>query len=337
MAATISKPLLVAFYSGGFTAPQGRNFLRLFLKLAGEHGFDEHLVLDHASEMESPQPQDFPEYGQRLLEKVDAVAADKTRPIAIVAHSLGTRGAYSLALKLGQRCVAFYPVASRAPTDSSTDEVFGVPSRAELEKLDIGLLLRRMVAGWPNPILETEAVKPPAEWHPSIMQAMEVVRKQYTNAAMNFGSGDLVSYYGALGPQKLHCPVIALCGTKESPLGETPQKAARWSELVASPHEFALHELEGYDHFSIFKPERPKDAATFPVWRLIFDDLKARLASRESARAHASTDETGARPKTLSFIDSPFSTKLDYEAWKLMPSAAEREAALSAALRKMRM
>ena len=66
------KPLLVAFYSGGFTAPQGRNFLRLFLKLAGEHGFDEHLVLDHASEMESPQPQDFPEYGQRLLEIAQA-------------------------------------------------------------------------------------------------------------------------------------------------------------------------------------------------------------------------------------------------------------------------
>ena len=66
------KPFLVAFYSGGFTASQGRNFLRLFLKLAAEHGYEDHLVLDHASEMESPQPQDFAEYGQRVLFKPEA-------------------------------------------------------------------------------------------------------------------------------------------------------------------------------------------------------------------------------------------------------------------------
>ena len=324
------KPFLVAFYSGGFTASQGRNFLRLFLKLAAEHGYEDHLVLDHASEMESPQPQDFAKYGQRLLEQVDAVA-DESRPVAIVAHSLGTRGAYALALRLGTRCVAFYPVASRAPTDSSTDEVFGVSSRAELQKLDVGLLLKRMVAGWPNPILETEAGKPPAAWHPSIIQAMKVVQTQYTNAAMNFGSHDLVDYYGASGPQPLQCPVIALCGTKESPLGETPQKVARWSELVASPHEFVIHALDGYDHFSIFKPDRPKDANKFPVWNLIFDDLKARLASRERARA-STKGSTDRRP--ISFIDSPFSTKADYEAWKQM-TCVEGEAALSHALKKV--
>ena len=111
--------------------------------------------------------------------------------------------------------------------------------------------------------------------------------------------------------------------------GHRPKHEELWH---LSPHEFVIHSLEGYDHFSIFKPDRPKDASKFPVWNLIFEDLKARLASRERARASTEAS-TNIRP-IVSFIDSPFSTKADYEAWKQMP-CAEREAALSYALQKV--
>ena len=56
----------------------------------------------------------------------------------------------------------FWPscVAARPAASPNLDEGFMVSSRAQLEGLESGAMLRNMLQAWPNALLEDESKKP---------------------------------------------------------------------------------------------------------------------------------------------------------------------------------
>ena len=266
-------PLLVAFYSGGFTPSQGKRTLEPLLRLASDRGLPDSVVLDGPHDL-TPPPSNFWEYSSRLVAQVDGVAGADRR-VVIVAHSLGSRCAYTLAASLGKRVLCLYVVACMSPLKPVLDEVWGVPSRAEFSSLDDVTVLASCVAAWPNKLLEVYLTKPPSGWPPSIHDAVRVMRAQYGHPAISFGSKDLPEHFGASGAPTLSCPVVAVAARNELPKSETPAKMEAWRE-VAPADDFKLHVVSG-DHFSCFRTTKIGKGASCESYDLILEDIKQRM------------------------------------------------------------
>lgn len=107
-------PVLVCFYSGGFTREEGLKTLEALQRTLRKAGVKDQLVLDHSNEYgfveEGYEP--WPRYVDKLVELIDRDYAG--RPVIVLGHSKGTCPAMGVAHRLGRRVLKTYVVACGA-------------------------------------------------------------------------------------------------------------------------------------------------------------------------------------------------------------------------------
>lgn len=239
--ASTSPPLLVCFYSGGMLAAQGRGQLRAFLAAAAAAGFEDALVLDHATEDAYAACEDFEAYVGKMAEQVTP-----SRSVVIFAHSHGCLAAYGLARRLGESVRKLYVVGRRPPTVALLDEVWGVSSGREVATLSDNDLLEGLVGAWRNPFMADFRGE---AHHPVCAKVLSTVRAQYSTPCAPGGSADLASAVGGdtENAARIAAPIKAFACSKELPKGETAAKMESWRELTASDFEMATVEADHMD------------------------------------------------------------------------------------------
>lgn len=104
------EPLLVCFYSGGFTHKEGQKMTASMLKEAAKLGLGDSLVLGHPDhyDIKSEGHDGYPDYIDALVEEIDSEEFNRGRPLLIFGHSRGGCGAMALATRLGSRVKKIY-------------------------------------------------------------------------------------------------------------------------------------------------------------------------------------------------------------------------------------
>ena len=96
---------------------------------------------------------------------------------------------------------------------------------------------------------------------------------------------------------------------------------SRWAQMVAPPYDFALHTFKGY----IFKPDFRAIKAGFEEYQLILDDAKRRIVQPLPPPPPPPPPQV-AEQALLSFIESPFTSKVEYERWRDLPPEERADA-----------
>jgi len=237
-------PVLVCFYSGGMTAAQGTGHLSDFAKAARQAGLTDQLVLDHATEDDYKDCQDWDAYVRALARKVDQDFSG--RQLLVFAHSHGCLAAYGLAKQLGPtRVLKLYVVARRPPTQPLLDEVWGVASGRNVQALGDEQLLSGLLGAWNNAYLADAFQYKPLP--PAVGKILACVRAQYSTPCAPGGSADLQAVLGN-SPEaaKLPVPILAVACGKELAKGETAAKMEGWRQLTLA--SFELLTVESADH-----------------------------------------------------------------------------------------
>eukprot|EP00413_Alexandrium_margalefii_P026820 CAMPEP_0204563644 /NCGR_PEP_ID=MMETSP0661-20131031/34424_1 /ASSEMBLY_ACC=CAM_ASM_000606 /TAXON_ID=109239 /ORGANISM="Alexandrium margalefi, Strain AMGDE01CS-322" /LENGTH=492 /DNA_ID=CAMNT_0051571219 /DNA_START=44 /DNA_END=1522 /DNA_ORIENTATION=+ len=180
-------PVLVMFYSGGFTRDEGNKTLDTLRATLKKRGVKDQLVLDHSNEYgftgEGYEP--WPRYVEKLVELIDKDYAG--RSLIIFGHSKGTGPAMSVASRLGSRVLKCYAVAcgSWLPGRPTPWEKL---SKGFKQKNDQGLLAWFASLNPGNLLLETVAYGPEDQFE-ELMESsaflkskLELMRLQYRDA-----------------------------------------------------------------------------------------------------------------------------------------------------------
>lgn len=266
-------PVLACFYSGGFTAEQGRYRLHPFLEAAEQAGFADTVVLDHVGEPGYEDCKDWDDYVSRMAAQLDEDPKHHNRPVVIFAHSHGTTPAWGLARQLGSRCLKFYCACKRPPNQGLTDEVWGVDTAAKVADLDVEFMFTRLLDAWPNSVLEQFRMKRPL--NPMVQHTMEVVKQQYGSHVMPCGSAENRIICG--DGDTIGIPILAFAATEERPMGETAKKMEGWRELTTG--SFDLRMLEGA-HMDMLGLQSP----LYPAVLADLQGLVQAMASADAAR-----------------------------------------------------
>ena len=249
-------PVMVCFFSGGMTTAQGHDLLKQWKDAAAEQlGLTDQVVLPHIAEPgETDESLEWDDYIRLCERKVDEDAARRGRPVVIVAHSHGAVAAYSLARRMGLRVLKLCVACRRPPDGALLDEVLGVDCGAKLASYDPRKLIGQFHAAWSNPVLEMHAGTPPSGWPPSIVELVEVIKRQYLNTPG--GSADVHLAVGpvidaARGARKpIAAPIFAVASGQEATLGETHEKMEGWRRLTTGGCE--LHKVDA-SHMNTMK------------------------------------------------------------------------------------
>lgn len=110
------EPLLVCWYSGGFTADEGKALLSNFLLGAAQHGIKDHLVLHFPNEygMEAEGHKPWGRYVDQLIYEINKDKQNRERPLILFGHSRGAAPCLSVATRLGRRVRKVYVAACGA-------------------------------------------------------------------------------------------------------------------------------------------------------------------------------------------------------------------------------
>lgn len=109
---TLGKPILVCWYSGGFSVKEGRELIRPFLEAAALAGIEDQLVLDHPEDyIQGSGTEPWSSYIDRLVYEINEKKAFRNRPLLLFGHSRGACSAVSMATRLGRRVRKVYIVA----------------------------------------------------------------------------------------------------------------------------------------------------------------------------------------------------------------------------------
>eukprot|EP00746_Dinoflagellata_sp_MGD_P007052 gnl/MRDRNA2_/MRDRNA2_113925_c0_seq1.p1 gnl/MRDRNA2_/MRDRNA2_113925_c0~~gnl/MRDRNA2_/MRDRNA2_113925_c0_seq1.p1 ORF type:complete len:281 (-),score=52.77 gnl/MRDRNA2_/MRDRNA2_113925_c0_seq1:72-914(-) len=256
------KPVLVLFFSGGMTAAQGKDTMKMFIKAAEEKGLTDIILLGHATEPYYEGCNTWKSYTTKLAAQVDDEASHKGRPLIVVAHSHGCLEAFGFCQQLGNRVLKLYVVARRDPGTELLGEVWGVSHPSDLDSLSDQELLQGLVGAWTNSLLEGFVGK---DFPPGIQKVMNVIRAQYSSPCTPCASEDMeaVLEAGATIP----VPILGIACTQEKAKGETEEKMECWRKFTSK--EFSLVTLED-DHVTcFFSPD---------LHSMILDDMKPFLS-----------------------------------------------------------
>mmetsp|Transcript_5324 Transcript_5324/g.15760 ORF Transcript_5324/g.15760 Transcript_5324/m.15760 type:complete len:508 (-) Transcript_5324:63-1586(-) len=180
-------PVLVYWYSGGYTKDEGTKTLEAVQKTLKKQGVKDQLVLHHSNEYgftgEGYEP--WPKYVDRLVEEIDKSYAG--RPLILFGHSKGTGSAMSVAHRLGSRVLKCYVVACSAwlPGRPSPWEKL---SKQFKMKGDQGLLAWFASLNPGNLLLETVAYAPEDQFDELVESSsfmktkLVLMRQQYRDA-----------------------------------------------------------------------------------------------------------------------------------------------------------
>eukprot|EP00931_Biecheleriopsis_adriatica_P122872 TRINITY_DN97921_c0_g1_i1.p1 TRINITY_DN97921_c0_g1~~TRINITY_DN97921_c0_g1_i1.p1 ORF type:complete len:343 (-),score=73.93 TRINITY_DN97921_c0_g1_i1:78-1106(-) len=255
-------PVLVCFYSGGMTSGQGRGHLQAFLDAARVAGLQTQVVLDHATEEAYRDCHDWTSYVNQLQQQVETVEL-KDRPLLIFAHSHGCLEAYGLAKRLGKRVLKLYVVARRPPSQALLDEVWGVSSGPEIQKLADTELLEGLLSAWRNSYLESFRNQSPLP--PPAQKIIATVRAQYSSPCAPGGSAELATVLGSDAEAAVPAPIAAIACAKELAKGETSSKMEGWRSLTTG--SFSLQTVDA-DHMDCLTAESE-------LISLVLEDMKA--------------------------------------------------------------
>lgn len=229
-------PLLVCFFSGGMTLPQGQSLLKQWLeRAASDLQLKDQVVLPHIGEpgcgCESVEWADYIDWCQS---QVYANPEDAMRPVVIVGHSHGAVASYALARRLGKRVLKLCVVCRRPPHAPLLDEVLEVDCGAKMIDYDASKLIERFHAAWSNPVLAPHVGKPETTWPSLVTELVDVIRKQYT-----YTPGGSTDFQLVTGVERkpISAPVFAVAAGQEAPLGETFAKMQSWKELTSGTCE----------------------------------------------------------------------------------------------------
>jgi len=226
-----STPVLVCFYSGGYTPVQGKGQLKDFLEAASAAGFKDQLVLDHYPAAPYDGCKNFLEYTGKLAEKVDEDPVHRDRPVVIFAHSLGVNPAAGLARQLGSRVLKAYMIASR-PGFISFRDVWGTADFRDWDAMLVNQILDSATSAWPSTFLGAFAGRDESKIPPMVKSTVDLMRKQYGSEFMAYAVGD--EKVGATAEEmSFPAPVLAVCCSRETPKGETPAKMNRWKDVTS--------------------------------------------------------------------------------------------------------
>lgn len=255
-----AAPLLVCFYSGGFTPAQGKDQLKDFLTCASAAGLKDHLVLDNYPAAPYDGCATFVEYTGKLAEKIDEHPANRDRSVVIFAHSLGVQAAAGLARQLGSRVLKAYMIASR-PGFVSFKDVWGVNNFREFDSLQDNQMLDAATSAWPSNFLGSFAGRDASKLPPIVKTVIDMMRKQYGSEFMAYAVGD--EGVGASAEElSFSAPVLAVCCSEEKKTGETSRKVAQWKEMTSGSFEMATI---GGGHFDCLSSSE--------LFKLVLDDV----------------------------------------------------------------
>eukprot|EP00747_Dinoflagellata_sp_TGD_P193802 gnl/TRDRNA2_/TRDRNA2_60456_c0_seq1.p1 gnl/TRDRNA2_/TRDRNA2_60456_c0~~gnl/TRDRNA2_/TRDRNA2_60456_c0_seq1.p1 ORF type:complete len:376 (+),score=30.56 gnl/TRDRNA2_/TRDRNA2_60456_c0_seq1:72-1199(+) len=200
--AGFTQPVVVIFYSGGFTAEEGQVLVQPLTNRLAAAGFRNILVLHHpdAYGMTDEGREPWKKYVTKLVEEIDSSYSG--HKVLIFGHSRGAGLAMSLAVRLQERCLKLYvtgagPVRTEEPTAweelSKAFKVQPDPKRAVVEWLASlnpnALMLNRLAK------LDDEQFKEATTQSPAIKKMVDMFMAQYVDA-MYPESGSIFGYQG---------------------------------------------------------------------------------------------------------------------------------------------
>lgn len=234
----LGDPVLVCWYSGGFTPEEGNDLLGPFLAAAKAAGIADQLVLDYPDvyEIKGKGSEPWNRYVDRLVYEINSNRDFRNRPLLLFGHSRGASSAMSVALRLGRRVRKVY-IAACAGTSLTLGQPSGWERLSEaFQPPDSDRKLLRWFASLQpdNLILGRMANAPKAEMEEGIESSswlkakVELMRAQYRDAIFP----DMNDSFDI---NVISAPILAI-----SPSGDADcsvQACETWSDLTAGACE----------------------------------------------------------------------------------------------------
>jgi len=246
-------PILVCFYSGGYSHADGQKLLKDFVGFATDHGIEDVLVLGFPDEygIVGEGHAWWRIYVNKLVQEINKTCKD--RKVIIYGHSRGCCSAMSLATRLGDRVLKVYVVAC-SPIELGKPTDWEVMSADFKKSGDAGLLKFLCDLQPENAVLKSIAGLTPKQLakqidnSPMLNRLFRIMRVQYKDATFPL----------MVGPdpdiKKLDVPIMAIA-PKDDP-GSPLERLKLWRGCTSD--KFRVVQVAG-GHVECLKASKPME------------------------------------------------------------------------------
>eukprot|EP00930_Biecheleria_cincta_P064792 TRINITY_DN50458_c0_g1_i1.p1 TRINITY_DN50458_c0_g1~~TRINITY_DN50458_c0_g1_i1.p1 ORF type:complete len:651 (-),score=119.39 TRINITY_DN50458_c0_g1_i1:68-2020(-) len=243
------SPVLVCWYSGGFSQEQGRELLAALLEAAADVGLETlvlHFPDSYGIQGQGSEP--WPAYVDRLIEEIDRAPERRGRPLFLFGHSRGCTPAMSVAKRLGQRVLKVYCAACAAPKPGEESHFKAMAEHFQKgSEID---MLRWLYSIQPdNEMLQVLVSEAESEGMESIRgpfvdSMLDIVKRQYRDAVWPDMQRDF---------SIIPAPIMAISPTRDATV--QPNLMTGW-KLWTSAH-FSFREVDA-GHMECLQPVNMK-------------------------------------------------------------------------------